>query len=232
MNARSYEAVNQMDLASLGRRCSDEIQRFRRKEAFDDQYCLEIFRRAILQRVELAWALLQQRFDETVRIWLRSHPSYELALHRDSEENYVALTFSRFWYAVREQQIDFPTLYAALSYLHGTLNGLLIDMLRSRALAREVALPEANSAQEPSFVQEINDEQSMWQSLQEFLQNPRERRLMYLLYYCGFKPREVAARWPQEFQSVKEIYNMNHTVLERLRRNRDRLRWLLGDGEV
>jgi hypothetical protein len=31
---------------------------------------------------------------------------------------------------------------------------------------------------------------------------------------------------------VQEIYRLNCKVVERLRRNRDRLRWLLGDEEV
>jgi len=111
MSPRAYEMVSQMDLAMLMHHCGDEMKRHRRKETFNDQYCLEIFRRAILQRVDQAWAALQQHFSETIRIWLRSHSSVDLALLRDSEENYVAQTFSRFWYAVRDQQLEFPTLY-------------------------------------------------------------------------------------------------------------------------
>ncbi len=55
---------------------------------------------------------------------------------------------------------------------------------------------------------------------------------MYLLYYCGLKPREIVLRCPQEFDDVKEIYRLNHNIIERLRRNQDRLRQLLGDEEV
>ena len=104
MSTKMHESFRHMDLASLAKRCGEEMMRQRRKEAFDDQYCLEIFRRAMLQHVDQAWITLQQRFGETVRIWLRRHPSYDLALKRDSEENYIALTFSRFWYAVRNQR--------------------------------------------------------------------------------------------------------------------------------
>jgi len=227
-----YEALRQMDLSSLADRCGDEMKRQRRKEAFDDQYCLEIFRRAILQGADQAWTVLQQRFGETVRVWLLSHPSCDLALRRDSEENYIALTFSRFWYAVRDQQWEFQTLYAALSYLRATLNGIIIDILRTHLGAKEVPLPEADSPDEPVFSDEPGDEQAVWKSLQDLIPEPREQRLFYLLYYCGFKPREIAARCPQAFHDVKEIYRLNHNILERLRRNRDRLRWLLGDEEV
>lgn len=225
-------ALRQMDLGSLANRCGDEMKLLRRKQAFDDQYCLEIFRRAILERLEPAWEMLQQRFGETVRIWLRSHPSYDLALLRDSEENYVALTFSRFWYAVRDQRLEFPTLYAALSYLHATLNGVIIDTLRAHLGNRELPLPAADSPDEPFSHDEPGDEEALWKILQELIPNARERRLVYLLYYCGLKPREILLRCPQEFADIKEVYRLNHNILERLRRNRDRLRWLLGDEEV
>jgi hypothetical protein len=34
-------------------------------------------------------------------------------------------------------------------------------------------------------------------------------------------------RCPAEFTQVKEIYRLNENIIERLRRNQDRLRWLL-----
>lgn len=63
------------------------------------------------------------------------------------------------------------------------------------------------------------------------LLNQRERRIFYLLYYCGLKPREVINRCPQEFDDVKEIYRLNANIIERLRRNRNPLRYLLDGGE-
>lgn len=221
----------QMDLGSLADHCGDEMKRMRRKQTFDDQYCLEIFRRAILERQELAWEMLQQRFGETVRVWLRSHPSRDLALSRDSEENYIALTFSRFWYAVRDQCLEFPTIYAALRYLHSTLNGVIIDTLRTHK-TREIPLPEVDSPDEPFSHDEPDEEEATWRGLQKLVPDAREQRLVYLLYYCGLKPREILLRCPQEFAEIKEIYRLNHNILERLRRNRERVRWLLGDEEV
>ena len=90
------EALNLMSLSLLADRCANELKRHRRKEPADDRFCLEIFHRAIVQRMDQAWSVLQQRFSEIVRIWLHSHPSSDVALLRDTEENYVAQTFSRF----------------------------------------------------------------------------------------------------------------------------------------
>src|SRR5713101_9079248 len=92
------EAVSQMKLATLAELSTHELQRHRRKEPFDDRYCVEILRRALVEQTDEAWSVLQQCYSETVRGWIRSHPSSDVALLRDSEENYIAQTCSRFWY--------------------------------------------------------------------------------------------------------------------------------------
>jgi hypothetical protein len=230
MGIRMDEALSQMNLSLLADRCSDEMKLHRRKEPYDDRYCLEIFRRAIIQHVDQAWSVLQQRFGETVRIWLHSHSSKDVALLRDSEENYIAQTFSRFWYAVRDQHLEFTSLNSALSYLHATLNGILTDTLRSHLRSKEVPIPESGSSEEP-LIEDPLDGSAIWQGIQNLLTDQREQRAAYLLYYCGLKPREIVLRCPQEFDDIKEVYHLNHNIVERLRRNRDRLRHILSDEE-
>src|SRR5713226_8653390 len=225
------EAVSQMKLTTLAELSTNELQRHRGKQPVDDRYCLEILRRALVEQTDEAWSALQLCFSETVRGWIRSHPSSDVALLRDSEENYVAQTFSRFWYAVRDQRLEFTTLNSALSYLHATLNGILTDTLRSHLRSREVPIPEPGSYEEP-MSEDSADASSIWQSIQSLLSDQREQRVAYLLYYCGLKPREIVTRCPQEFDDIKEVYRLNHNIVERLRRNRDRLRRLLSDEEV
>ena len=88
-------------------------------------------------------------------------------------------------------------------------------------------MPEPGLADEP-YAEDPLESQPLWESIQPLLVNERERRLFYLLYYCGLKPREVTIRFPQAFAGVKEIYRLNSTIIERLRRNSDRLRYVLG----
>lgn len=230
MAINTVEALGQMPLTTLAALGINELQQHRCKALFDEHYCLEILRRALVEQTDEAWSVVQQCFSETIRIWIRSHPSRDVAFLRDSEENYIAQTFSRFWFAVRDQHLKFTTLYAALSYLHATLNGVIIDTLRSHLRSREVPFPEPGCSQEP-MVEDTVDGQSIWNSIQLLLPDERERRLAYLLYYCGLKPREIIIRCPDEFDDVKEIYRLNHNIVERLRRNRDRLQYVLGYAE-
>ena len=229
MSITMDEAVSEMKPTTLADVSTQEPQQHWGKEALDDGYALDLLRRALVEHRDEAWFELQHCFSEFIRKWIRSHPSQDVALLRDSEENYIAQTFSRFWYAVHTQQLEFTTLPAALCYLRATLNGLLTDTLRGhlRLRTREVPLSEPGCYQEPSVEYSLDD-RSIWKSIESLLCDERERRLAYLLYYCGLKPRDIVVRCSQEFDDVQEIYRLNQNIIERLRRNRDRLRLLLG----
>jgi len=229
MSITMDEAVGEMKPTTFTDLSSQELPQHWGKEALGDGQALDLLHRALVEHRDEAWSELQHCFSESIRKWLRSHPSRDVALLRDSEENYIAQTFSRFWYAVHTQQLEFTTVYAALRYLRATLNGLLTDTLRChlRLRAREMSLSEPGGYQEPSVEDHMNG-QSIWQSIESLLCDEREKRLAYLLYYCGLKPRDIIVRCSQEFDDVKEIYRLNHNIIERLRRNRDRLRLLLG----
>lgn len=222
------QTIDQMDLALLANYCVEELKRRRQQQPVDDRFCLELFHRAIVLQIEGAWLVMQQILDEVVRIWLRSHPHREMALLYDTEENYVAQTFSRFWCAVQKQRLEFPSLPAALNYLHCALNGLLIDTLR--VFKRGDHIPLIAGFSDEPFVEDTYDDEEMWLSISKLLDNDQERQLAYLLYYCGLKPREIAQRFPQMFHDVRDVYRLNYSLLGRLRRNRERLRWML-DGE-
>jgi hypothetical protein len=221
-----------MPLTSLLELGINELQRFRSRASSDDHYALEILRRATVEQTDEAWAALQQCFSEIIRVWIRCHPSSDVALLRDSEENYVAQTFSRFWCAMHHQHVEFTTLPAALSYLHATLNGVITDTLRShlRLCSREVPFPEPGLSNEPSAEEPLESE-GLWESIQTLLCDERERRIFYLLYFCGLKPREIVMRCPEEFAEVKEIYRLNQNIIGRLQRNSERLRYLCGSDE-
>jgi hypothetical protein len=232
MSISTHEALSQLKLTVLANLCINELKQRRCNETTDDRYCVELLRRAIVEYTDQAWSLLQQCFSETIRAWIRSHPYRDVALLSESEENLIAQTFSRFWYAVHEQHVEFTKLSTALRYLRATLNGILIDRLRShlRMQLREVSLSVPGCFAEFTAKEPI-DGQNIWKGIETLLVDERERRIAYLLYFCGLKPREIVMRCTKEFGDVKEIYRLNHNIVERLRRNRDRLRQILGSDE-
>jgi len=225
MPISKHEALDQIKLTTLADLCTDELRRYRCNEPANDRYFVELLRRAIVEHSDHARSLLQQCLSETIRTWIRSHPNGDLTLLHVSEENFIAQTFSRFWYAVHDQHVEFTTLSLALRYLRATLNGILIDTQRLQL--RGVSLPKPGCSGELAAEEPI-DAQNIWKIIESLLFDARERRIAYLLYYCDLKPREIVIRCPKEFDDVKEIYHLRHTIVEQLQRNRDRLRQVLG----
>jgi hypothetical protein len=232
MSINRHEALSQMKLTLLANLCINEIKQRRCHETADGHYCLELLRRATLEQMDQAWSLLQQCFSEPIRVWIRSHPGRDVALLYDSEENLIAQTFSRFWYAIHEQHVEFTRFSAALLYLWATLNGILIDTARSHLCMqlRQVSLPELGGSAEPTAEVPL-DGQNIWKSIEPLLVDERERRIAYLLYFCGLKPREIVIRCANEFDDVKEIYRLNRNIIERLRWNRDRSDYIFSSDE-
>ena len=233
MIACREDALEMLKISELVAYCSEELNKHRRRQITDGRFCLELLRRATVLQIDESWTAITQLFGEMVVIWLRAHPNYGLVTSYDSEENYVALTFTRFWSAMREQRLEFYNLPTILRYLHATLNSTIIDTMRTYMRVKSVSLLDPTIAEglEVAVEENYNDEET-WTSIQSLLENEDERQIMYLLYYCGLKPRDVVARFPEKFQDVKEVYRLNHNIIERLRRKRERLRWLLSDEET
>lgn len=219
--------LNTMDVSLLAEYCTNELHKHRRGEASEDAYGLELFRRIRLYSNEDAWNAFQQCFTETALLWLYHHPKREMAMRIDSAENYVALAFERFWIAtIRNKKIEFSTLSAALSYLHASLNAAICDSVRAQIRRKEISLPEPGSPGEP-FVEDEMESEELLHILQEMFSRKREQRLIYLLYHCGLKPREIIRECPQEFSDIHEIYRLQHSIVDRLSRNSDQFRWRL-----
>src|SRR6266566_4136364 len=218
----------EISLPVLAAQCLRELDHYRSGEPCTDAYGLELFHRATFQDDQEAWAWVQHCFGGMVRGWLRRHPQREVACRLESEENYVAQTFERFWQATAStRHVEFITLAAALQYLRASLNGAILDTLRAYARPGEVMLPETGEAGELQAEDTI-DSSEVWEVLQTMLPNKREQRLAYMLFHCGLKSREIVRFCSQEFSDIQEIYRMRRSIMERLLRNADQLRWRLG----
>jgi len=163
-----------------------------------------------------------------VRGWMRRHPSREAAYRLESEENYVARAFERFWQATTQnQKVEFGTIAAALQYLRASLHGAIVDTLRFHARPREVVMPEPGFPGEPRVQDSTGGGDEIWEIVKKMLHDRREQRLAYLLFHCGLKPREIIRFCPQEFRDVQEVYRVRRNVVEQLLRRRDYVRWRL-----
>jgi hypothetical protein len=213
--------------SELADHCMSEINNYRNGVLSNDQYCLELFHRALMQRDSLAWEVLQRRFSKMVLHWMRVHPLRDIACRHDSEENYVAQAFARFWQAtVNNHGIEFRSLASVLKYLRASLNGAILDTIRSYSRLQEMPLPEPGEPGE-LLAEEQEDESELWPIIQSLISDERQKRVAYLLFHSHLKPREIVKFCPREFRDVQEIYSLRRTIFERLLRNADYIRWRL-----
>ena len=216
-----------MNVTELADHCMSEINNYRNGEPSNDQYGVELFRRALMQRDALAWEIIRQRFDEMLLHWMRSHPMRKAASRFDSEENYVAQAFTRFWQATAgNQEIEFRTLGAVLRYLRASLNGTILDTLRAYSRAREMPLPEPGETGELIAIEQ-DDGREFWEVIKSLIPDKRQQRVAYLLFHCRLKPREIVHYCSEEFSDVQEIYRLRRNIFERLLRNANYIRWRL-----
>lgn len=142
----------ELSLPVLAALCLGEIDNYHRGEPYTERYGLELLHRAIMQDDQEAWAWVQHCFGGMVRGWLHRHPQRALACCLESEENYVAQAFERFWQVTAfNQQLEFRTLTAALQYLRASLHGAILDTLRTYTRPGEVSLPGPGEPGEPSM---------------------------------------------------------------------------------
>ena len=222
------ELPRSMSIAALTTRCMEELHKFGHGAPSDERFGMELFYRALVQHNSQAWEALQQCFHESMSRWLRNHPLRDVACGFDSEENYVAQGFARFWLAMANRQDGMlQSLGAAMKYLRACLHACIVDTLRTYSRARVVGLPEAGEAGELSCEDEYESDE-LWQVISHLIPQKRERRVAYLLYHCGLKPRAIVHFCYEEFNDVQEIYHIRRNIIERLRRNADYLRNRLG----
>ena len=129
---------------------------------------------------------------------------------------------------IRNEGLEFTTMAGALRFLHTCLNSDIIDTLRFQLRPEEMQWPDPGFPEEP-IAEDPDSGLERWEAIKSLLPNAREQRLAYLLYYCGLKPRQIIQKCPGEFNDVQEIFRLTRNILDRLRRNKDRLRWLLGE---
>jgi hypothetical protein len=194
--------------------CMNEIGLYHQGEVKGDTYCVELLRRATLQKDQNAWGAVQQCLSETVRGWLEGHPHKETACSMNREEHYVTQAFERFFQATVRQQISFSTLADALLSLRTYLNSALLDALRASSRSSEIMSPRRSETEQSGV--RGSKQSEVWEMLRNMLSDMREQRLVYLLFHCGLKPKDIVRTYPQEFPDVEEISGLRHRLIQLL----------------
>jgi DNA-directed RNA polymerase specialized sigma24 family protein len=179
----------------------------------------ELFRRAIVQGDELAWAESVRRYRALLVYW--ASRSAAKASIGECGDDIADQAISRAWSALSTVCFDrFPNLAAILAYLRACVASAVIDCARDQQAAerliqvyeeRQVATPE-------QIAIEQYERQALWQIVLSNVQNEQERVILIETFIYALPPRAILARYPQLFTSAHDIYNAKRNVFERLKR--------------
>lgn len=192
---------------------------------------LELFRRAICERDELAWSAVVARYRDLVRTWVRQHPAAS-RLSRD-EDYWCNAAFIRFWRAIQPSRwAQFADLPSVLRYLKLCAHSVLLDAARAiQRSARSVPLDDI-SDELPSAVDGTEDvvvgaltAAELWELVLRLLPDASERLTVYLSLVRDMKPAEIRARHPAQFASTTDVYVIKRKAFDRLRRSPELRAW-------
>lgn len=223
----------QLTMSELLPEVRRETALFQCRQATDDCYSYELFRRVIVLRDEWAWVAIYELYNPVVSSWILPLVSQ---LKGVDLEVLVNEAFARFAHAMTtEKWRDFACARALLGYLKRCAKSAATDYLRWRHPRRPEDSLEAVS-QEPlldDFSEAAVDRlaaQELWAIVCREAPSPEERLILALNIMQGMPPRTLQRRYPTVFPHVQNIYHVRRNVLDRLQRNRELRRLLRSQG--
>ena len=216
--------VGALTIAELARRSHEESSRYWGHETYDERPGHELFRRAIVEGNDAAWAAIYAQYAGMVRRWLMS---------REEDDEAVVEVFERFWHAMDAAKFaHFTSLAAILRYLRACASSVRSDLGRKARQHGETtaldetlyALPAHDNVEDT--VCEIADGKRLWAIVCHALSDEREREVAYLSYVAGLTPRDIYARHAARYADIAEVYRLKRAALSRLSRSQG-LRMLL-----
>jgi len=215
----------QMSLAVLAHHCATESEHFYRGRTHDTRFAYELFRRAVVERDELAWEHIYTHYSPLIEGWVRRSSAF--ASCGESSEFFVGAAFTKFWRAMSPERFaTFPTLAALLQYLQLCTSSVVIDSVRAQSWSEMVSDEALSPGQQPHI---SPDEQALdrvqraefWRTINTLLNDDAERAVVIGSFLLGLKPGEIYDDRPDLFGSVGDVYNVKRNVLTRLSRNSD-----------
>lgn len=217
--------IEKLSLSSISHRCAQESDHFFNRREHDPRFCYELFRRAFLDRNELAWERIYAQYERLVGRWITRHPNFPTS--GEEVHFFVIEAYTKMWSSITPQKFDtFDDLKSLLRYLQLCVHSVIIDFVRHKEFKINIDTEEEVKRQPDSGSSTLEDHvinkltaQELYKWLLEQLQDEREKCVVYCMFVMNMKPSEVAEQYPDIFADVREVYRVKENLLARLRRN-------------
>jgi len=222
-------SIQQFPAEQLISLCEEESRRFRDNGARVESYCMEAFRRAVVEGDEFCWRRLQDLYRSQIISWCRA--AGEIRIPADDQ---VAFVWEKFWQNYRPAKLaQATTLSQVLSYLKLCSVSAVFDAKRElsslRSLDSVVDLADGQGAALGELVadrspgpEEVTvsklDRASLVALINAELNDDKERLFFIDKFELGLTSREIYRLHGEVFDGVDDVYRVTRNVLERLRR--------------
>jgi DNA-directed RNA polymerase specialized sigma24 family protein len=182
----------------------------------------ELFRLAIVERDEAAWAALHTRYRALLITWACRCGAWTRA--GEAAADIADQAFGRAWAALTPDRFAaFSSVGQLLGYLRACVTTTVIDNARAQASTERILPPaRANATTTPEQIVLADlGRDELWQRVIELAMTPAERIVLVETFACDLPPRTIHARHPRVFADVASVYRAKRNILARLRHNQD-----------
>jgi|SRR6266508_1869581 len=181
----------------------------------------ELFRRAIVERDDEAWAAIYTHYRQLLISWARRASARAPAAIQC--EDIADRALARAWSALTAEQFaQFPSLATLLGYLRACVGAAAIDAARAEA-TRERAYqkldPPLVTTPEELVLGALSSDE-LWRLINKLVSNEHERIILIESFVLGLPPRAILERHQDSFADMPAIYGAKRNLLNRLERSR------------
>ncbi len=196
---------SRLSLQAVAEECSQQIE----------PACFELFRRAIADGEERAWAHIHTQYHRLVGYWVRQHP--RLVLCEEDVDHFVNAAFARMARSITPAKFgDYQHVGQLVKFLKLCAFCAVQDHLRQQP--EPTAMLGATLAAPPDPA--TADELDVWRRcIEPRVKGEQERLVAYGSFVLNVKPRDFPDAWPGRFKGMAEVYQIKANLLERLRRD-------------
>lgn len=216
--------TSSLTVSQLAECCQAEGKKYQQTGQSNEVYCLELFRRALVEQNQMAWHAIYVQYQALVAAWVHGYSRFSET--GEEVDFFVNEAFARFWqYRTKPAKTDkFDTLGQYLRYLKLCAWSAIEDYHRKQrkdALLAAVALEDYNSlekttdkpAESPAWSKNLK------QALDETLKDGQEYLVARESWIYDLAPRQIQVRHPNIFASAGQVSQIKRNIIKRLRRH-------------
>ena len=224
-----------LSLDEITSRCASETTRFRQdRQKHDTRFCLELFRRALTQNDQAAYAQICRSYADMVAGWVRSRLNAD-ASNEDVEEC-VNWAFASMFRSLGQPGAfeRFSALDRLLGYLRSCAFSAAQNVNRKARvqeseLSDELAGELVGSEGDPlGPILQAAQADTIRQLVNALLKDERERMVYECYFTMDLPPRTIFEMFPALFRNIQDVHRVKQIMLERLSRTLTKARPELG----